>query len=177
MMMLIRPAHPEDVTELRQLGSASWWNTYSNLMSEEQIQDALDHLWSEEYLAKTILSSRHITLVAESTGHLAAYSECETHIGELAETLGIHGLTVNSAILWKMYVRRDHQRSGIGLRMMARVLSLLPEHTDALFVEYVRGNEPARRFYEAAGFGFYAVQEPQIQSGVAAVWMKMKIRE
>lgn len=85
----IHSAALEDIPEIRKVGTSAWWNTYSGLMSEERIRDRLSRWWSRAYLARTISSSKHSTLVGKLDGQVVAYSEAEILDNTQVRTLGI----------------------------------------------------------------------------------------
>ena len=65
------------------------------------------------------------------------------------------------ALLWGMYVRPEHRRTGVGRQLVAAVLDRLRELPGLEIVQLgvTAGNEPAVALYEAFGFEAYG-REP-----------------
>lgn len=77
------------------------------------------------------------------------------------------------AVIWKIYVLPEAQGKRIGLLLMNTALEFVGEHADVR-LEFVKGNEHARGFYEKAGFAFDF--EEELGDGSVTVWMRRKAR-
>jgi ribosomal protein S18 acetylase RimI-like enzyme len=64
---------------------------------------------------------------------------------------------VHKGVLWGMYVRPDARRTGIGRRLVERVLDHASGQVELIQVSVVGGNEPARRLYSSFGFVEYGI--------------------
>ncbi len=55
-------------------------------------------------------------------------------------------------VIWKLYLAADHRGRSLGVELLRRAISALPEHTARVDVEHFAGNAGAARFYEREGF-------------------------
>lgn len=132
-MASVRPGTAADVPGLRALGEAVLPATY------DPIDPALTALilgewWAVDRLAEQVGRLPHV--VAESEGEIVWMAN-----------LGRRG---DREVMWKLYVRPDHQGSGLGARLLAATEELV--ESDELWLEHVAGNDQAAGFYSRHGF-------------------------
>ena len=143
--MEIREVRPEDVAGIARVHVESWRTTYRGIMP----QAFLDGLsvesrtrWWEGLFART--DSRRCVLVAEDDdGEMIGFA-----IGG-PESRGGREFTGE---VYAVYLLEQHQRRGIGRRLMrAAAERLAALDMPAMLLWVLAENHPSRRFYEAIG--------------------------
>ncbi|WP_341212546.1 GNAT family N-acetyltransferase [uncultured Limimaricola sp.] len=135
--MEIRPALPDDVTELATLHVTCWSETYPGLVPAEEIarydRDLRLRQWERQIAQGT---SR--IMIAPGAGF--------AQIGPQREAaLAVRGVTEE---LYALYLTRAAQGRGFGRALFAAALAPSPGPLSAMVL---CGNDRACRFYEATG--------------------------
>jgi ribosomal protein S18 acetylase RimI-like enzyme len=158
----VRRATADDIDAIRRVGHAAWPATYA-FAGEGYVRDGLERWWSVESMTKSL---------AETTYVVAEHVDAE---GSLVVGIGNLDLGPDVPVIWRLYVRPDHQGDGIGGRIMHALLALVPAERDAVRLEYVDGNVRAASFYERHGFR-EAQREPGKREGWPdSVWMERPV--
>jgi diamine N-acetyltransferase len=138
----ILQASLSDIPAIRSIAEETWWPTYTPIISADQIRYMLNAIYSAETLQKVIEDGSQVFLIlSDETGPqgFAAFGQKPG----------------NPAIckLHKLYVLPENRGKGYGKMLIAAVkdrIATLQAHTLDLNVN--RYNDPARVFYEKAGF-------------------------
>jgi len=137
---LIEPATEEDIPIIQDIAAHVWPQTYSPIISKEQIAYMLDAMYSTASLQEQMRSG-HVFLIArqdEFPVGFASYSkEADDNIYKLQ----------------KIYVRIDRQQAGCGAALLRTVLNELREKKgNHLILQVNRNNSKAVGFYQRMGF-------------------------
>ena len=140
----IRPARPEDVPRLKQIGVTGWETTYSAFITPENRAAYLaGDFWSLETLRRVVADPGSLALVAESGGTIAAFITVEPRGDGEAGQIEIT----------RLYVDPGTQRSGIGAALCRAAFDWARQAgARAVIVNVFADNAPGRAFYERLGF-------------------------
>jgi ribosomal protein S18 acetylase RimI-like enzyme len=163
--MQIRPALARDIEGIQAVGRSAWRDTYTGLFPEEYIQHALEEWWSSDYLREALESEGQFLLVAEEEPQIVGVAESQVLDGR-------------RAILWKLYVLKEHRGQGIGSALIEESIGRLPAGIEALYTEYDSQNEGAAAFYASRGFVFDRREELDFQgTPVVSIYVKRVLKE
>lgn len=139
----IRPCLPEDAPAVRQVAYETWAATYAGIIPEAVQRQALDQWYQVDLLAKQIQSGRSLTLVLTDAadavqGFCTVSQRQEEGCRELA----------------RIYIRPEHQRRGLGRRLIETALMALKqtEPVGRLYVQVEAENGIGRQAYLQMGF-------------------------
>jgi ribosomal-protein-alanine N-acetyltransferase len=138
----LRPATPEDVPRLKDLGVLGWETTYQSFISAENRASYLaGPFWSLDRLASIVADPASLTLVAaDSTEVVVGFLTIETVNGDAIE-------------LTRFYVDSTLRGSGLGSILFDSGLAWARERgARTMLVNVFASNHGGRRFYERAGF-------------------------
>lgn len=145
MAMRIREAVPADAASMARVHVDSWRETYPGIVPAE-------------YLASLSYQKRESVWTDILSAERPA--ECnfvaETDDGEMVGFAGggpeREGSRTFRGELYAIYVLEEHQRAGLGRRLVSAVVRrLLSDGLNSMLVWVLEGNRPACRFYEALG--------------------------
>lgn len=142
--MIIRPAAVSDIPVIIQLAHATWWHTYKNILSDEQIIFMLRDMYAEITLRQQ-MDTGTTFLIAEREGAPVAFA----------------GGAVSSADtavykVQKFYIHPGQQGKGTGRKLMNELM-VLAQNLGAHILELnVNRRNPAFGFYKHLGFEVYA---------------------
>jgi ribosomal protein S18 acetylase RimI-like enzyme len=145
----IRPATAGDVPALRALGERTWRAAHDGVLSPAAVEQGVAEFFNEYSLGAAVRSGRMLVAVSD---------------GELVGLLESDRPQAARAVIWKVYVAPEAQRSGIGRALVERCIGA----TDApvVGVEHDDRNAAAGAFFERLGF---AVAELEDAGGVRIV--------
>ena len=144
--MEVRRAAENDIEGIQAVGTSAWWDTYPGLFPDEFIEQNLARWWSRKRLKQAIESEEHIVLVAE----------------EGQDVMGVAHTQIrddNSAILWKLYVLKEHRGRGVGTSLVEESIRQFPSQIETYYTEYHSENRRAAAFYASRGFVFDRTEE------------------
>jgi GNAT superfamily N-acetyltransferase len=142
--VVIRPATPADAAAIAQVRVDAWRVTYRGMIPESylaamKVEDSAA-MWLRVLSAN---AEAVCVFVAEDDGAVVGFASGN----RLAPPK--HGF---DAELSAIYLARDHQRSGIGTRLLGAVAGTLQTRgATGLLTWVIAGNRPARTFYEQLG--------------------------
>ena len=144
MTVTIRAARVDDAQPIARVRIDCWRSTYRGLIPGAYLDamqiDASAALWTRVLAAAT---DRASVFVADDDREVVGFAA-----GNMLEEPR-HGL---DAELSAAYVQRDHQRAGIGRRLVDAVARAQRAHgARGLIVWVIAGNKGARAFYEGLG--------------------------
>lgn len=139
-MNLISEATEKDFPLIRQIAYDTWPATYSNILSETQLQFMLGNMYSETALADNYKNGHHFLLVSDSQGILgfAAYQ----HDYEQRPVTRLH----------KLYVLPSAQSKGAGKTLIDHVEELARGYGSKAVSLNVNRFNTAYEFYLKRGY-------------------------
>ena len=151
MTIAIRPATAGDAPAIARVRIDGWRTAYRGLVPDAYL-DAMDIDASAALWQRILAAAPNATsvFVADDDGAVVGFAA-----GNMLEEPR-HDL---DAELSAVYVRRDHQRAGIGRRLVCAVARAQRGHgASGLIVWTLAGNKPARAFFETLGATLVAEQ-------------------
>lgn len=148
----VRRAEIGDVAAVQSVGLLTWPPTYLPFTSPDYVLRGLASWWSADAVGATI--ARDATFVAEVDGEVVGTA-----------TVGVLG---DDRTIWKLYVVPQHQGSGAGGALMRAMLDDVD--AEPVLVEFIDGNDRARRFYERFGFAPHRVEHEEGEP--STVWFR-----
>lgn len=138
--MKLRNAIITDIKNIIDLAHISWLDTYSDIISTEQIHFMLQKFYNEDVLFEHIASAQDMLRVLETEeGDLIGYS----HIVFVSK---------HHARLSKIYFYPQYKGQGLGTYMLQDIERILKEKEIELLLLNVNRNNPALHFYLKKGF-------------------------
>lgn len=140
-MYSIRKATQEDTETIRSIADATWWPTYSPILSSEQINFMLAEIYSPEKISSQLQNGDQSFLLLEENGRavaFAAYSPRE----ENANIYKLH----------KLYCLPETQGKGYGRLLIEAVINEVKHAGKSILHLNVNRHNNARTFYEKMGF-------------------------
>ncbi len=148
----IRKASLSDIPLIRKLSLLVWPQTYSSIISQEQINYMLEMMYSETSLSKQ--------MTEEGCTFLIVY-ENENPVGYASYAYEADGIWK----LQKLYVLPDQQGKGTGKLLVNQILeSIKPLGAKSLQLQVNRINK-AKEFYEKLGFNIITTADFDIGNG------------
>jgi GNAT superfamily N-acetyltransferase len=144
MSVTLRPAMPQDAPAIARVRIDCWRTTYRGIIPDAYL-DSMDIAESTELWSRVLAAGPNTAsiFVAEDNGEVVGFAA-----GNLLKEPR-HEL---DAELSAAYVRREHQRAGIGRRLVGAVARAQRAHgATGLIVWVIAGNKGARAFYENLG--------------------------
>ena len=140
----IRPAQAEDAPAIAQVHVQSWQTTYRDLLPAEYIARRTlaqrTAMWQRALTEP--LSGRCCFVADDATGHVTGFAaggpQREADLPYSGE-------------LYAIYLLREAQGNGIGMRLVAHVATALAAEGHGSLLVWVLAGNPACRFYEALG--------------------------
>jgi GNAT superfamily N-acetyltransferase len=136
----IRIAEPADIPLIRQLTFQIWPQTYTSVISQDQINYMLEMMYSESSLIKQMTEEGCTYLIVYENGipvGYASYAEEATGIWKLH----------------KLYILQSQQGKGAGRFIIDYIFKIIkPLNANVLQLQVNRKNNNARIFYEKLGF-------------------------
>ncbi|MCL2645192.1 MAG: GNAT family N-acetyltransferase [Betaproteobacteria bacterium] len=148
----IRPITPDDVPAIVSLARATWLDTYTSIISLEQIDYMLAQRYDRERLCAETKDPQKWLRQACLDGVLAGFAACEIYKGEFK--------------LDKLYIHPSMQRKGIGAALVDYAAALARKQGFSTMILAVnKQNEQAIRAYTLYGFHVRDKIETDIGSG------------
>ena len=154
----IRLAVPADVEPVSALLVTTWHDTYDVLIGAAKVTEITNSWHSIENLSRQIAMPGTSFLVAEAGRRIVG------HILANADRLPV-------LVVARLYVLPDHQRRGIGRRLLEAAVGHHPE-CDLLRLEVEADNEKGLAFYRREGFR--SVTERMVE-GIRHIGMEKNI--
>jgi len=146
--VIVRRATVSDIPSIQEIARVTWADTYRGIIPEEAQAKVLARAYSTESLSTSISRSQAF-LVAEVR---QAAAEAPVLAGYV--DIDFDGKQLN---LHRLYVLPQHQRTGLGRRLLDKAVALAAGCTssapDLRLVAHVeKDNHKARAFYKKVGF-------------------------
>jgi len=139
MPVTIRQAVVSDLPAIRQVAEGTWPVAYAGMISAAQIAYMLDMMYSMDALHEQ-LAKGHIFHLAEDGGRPVGFAGFEHHY------------TDGRTRLHKLYVLPALKGTGLGRRLVERVVQATLRSGDRAIELNVNKRNPAVRFYHHLGF-------------------------
>jgi GNAT superfamily N-acetyltransferase len=139
----VRRAVEDDLDAILSVGHRTWPVTYEPIAGADYVAMGLAKWWSAESTLPAIGAGR--MTVAELDGEVVGVASAGPYRahGEAGE---------GRLVLWKLYVLPEHQREGIGARLLEAVVEGARGIYPEIRLAYIEGNDAARDFYAHKGF-------------------------
>lgn len=142
----IRRAGPADAERLAKLGAETFSDTFAHLYPPRDLADFLAEAHTPRRYAAWAVDPAYGLWIAERNGEDVGYAlagPCHLPHPEVTPGCGE---------LWRIYVRKAMQGSGLGARLLARSLDWLAAPGRRLWIGVWSGNHGAQRLYARHGF-------------------------
>ncbi|MEW8978543.1 MAG: GNAT family N-acetyltransferase [Symbiobacterium sp.] len=153
MSFHVRHAAPEDAPAIAAVARITWADTYRGIIPAEIQQAVLPQWYAEDRLARAAGNPESAFFVAEGEGgQVVGFAQA----GPRKEA--------GDAELWRIYVLPEHQRRGIGRKLLQACLETLRARgpVNRLFVQVEAENQIGRRAYERLGFHYVREYDDEI---------------
>lgn len=150
--MTIINANEQHIPAIIHLAAVTWNDTYSSIISQEQIQYMLQLFYSKDVLLQQMHSRDHHFWILLDDKEISAYAHC---IEDACDP--------NMLKLSKLYVLPKFQGSGAGRLLLMHIENECYSLKRNRIVLNVNRNNPAKTFYLKRGFEI--VQEVDIPLG------------
>ncbi len=139
-MIILRKASEEDINVIRDIANSTWYNTYADYLSAEQIEYMLKKMYDEEVLLEQFKQG-HVFLIAT----------------EQNKDLGYAGFSIldpesSSYKLHKLYVLPEVHGRGVGKLLINEVMNIVSNLGGKSIELNVNRNNKAADFYKTVGF-------------------------
>lgn len=149
--LTIIPAFEKDISLIRSLAQQIWPQTYSSILSQQQINYMMDMMYSEQAIRKQ-MHTDHEFIIAYRNNVPVAFAA----YGEIAPAI---------YKLFKIYVLSSEQGNGTGKYIIDHIInSIKVKDAKALRLNVNRYNK-AKSFYEKLGFTVIKTEDIDIGGG------------
>ena len=140
-MFTISEATEDNLPLIRAIAEKTWWPTYSPFLQREQIRYMLDTIYGEDMMREAMASRSQTFIILRDENGPQGFAA----FGPRPEDPQVYKLH-------KLYVLPTVQQKGCGRALIRYITNrLLQENIHTLDLNVNRSN-PARWFYEKAGF-------------------------
>lgn len=140
-MFSVSEASERDISPIRDIAEKTWWPSYSSILSADQIRYMLDVIYAEETIRRQMVEGTQTYLVLRDEHGPQGFAS----YGRRADTPGV-------AKLHKLYVLPQRHGKGYGLALIDDIRNRLLKSGIYILDLNVNRHNPARGFYENAGF-------------------------
>ena len=145
MSIQVRVASPEDAGSIARVHVDSWRTTYAGIVPAE-------YLAGLSYRDRESLWNRVLSAERPVERGLVAETEGGDVIGFATYGREREGNSTYRGELYAIYLLEDHQRMGLGRRLVSAVVrELLVNGFSSMLLWVLEDNHPACRFYESLG--------------------------
>jgi GNAT superfamily N-acetyltransferase len=139
-MIILRTAKEEDIQVIQDIANSTWYNTYADYLSAEQIEYMLESMYNKGALL-TQFQEGHVFLIA---------TEDNVDMGFAGFSL----LDADAAVykLHKLYVLPEMHGRGVGKLLINEVLNRVKKLGGKSIELNVNRNNKAADFYKSSGF-------------------------
>ncbi|HEU5148104.1 MAG TPA: GNAT family N-acetyltransferase [Chryseosolibacter sp.] len=155
-MFKISEATEADFPSIIQIAEATWWPTYRDILTHEQIRYMLDAIYTPESLAKQKTDQAQVFLIGKDDGGPQGFTSYAPR-SENSDVYKLH----------KLYVLPHNHKRGYGRMLIDAVRSRMLQANKYLLDVNVNRYNPALRFYE--NYGFKIIGEEDVPIG--PYWM------
>ncbi len=142
----IRRATGDDAAVLAVLGRETFTETFGHLYPPQDLAGFLDAAHAPEHYANSAANPAFALWIAESDGRAVGYAEAGKCLIKHPE------VTPGCGELQRLYVRREAQGGGLGVRLLETALAWLERSDRRLWIGCWSENFGAQRLYGRYGF-------------------------
>ncbi len=153
----IRRATASDAAALAAIGRETFAETFGHLYPPEDLASFLDAAHAPAHYAGVAADAAFALWIAEARGRAVGYAEAGRCL------IGHADVTPHCGELQRLYVRRDAQGGGLGVRLLETALGWLERPGRRLWIGCWSENLGAQRLY--ARYGFSKVGEYEFSVG------------
>ena len=153
-MISVVGATIEDIQIIRELAQITWYPTFREILSQEQIEYMLEMMYSEKALKEQIEVKKHQFFLAKEDERILGYLSVEVDYNQQPVTK-IH----------KIYILPDLQSKGIGKLLMQKAEQVALENNNTILSLNVNRFNKALKFYETVGFSITKTEDINIGNG------------
>lgn len=136
-MLVIREATINDIPEIVEISFQTWFKTYENIISKEQIDYMFGEMYTPEALWKQMDFLGHRFYIAEEDGVPVGFASMSEMIHESDKTAKVH----------KLYLLPSTHKKGYGKMMLLYLEDVLRTENYRFLILNVNRNNPAYHFY------------------------------
>lgn len=138
-MITIHKVKLEEISEVKELLSHTWKDTYGSFLSSETI-DKIISSWHDPKL-----------LANQAQNPDIFFGVAKNEKGEIVGLVTVRKIDNETLMMYRLYVHRDYQRQGIGKKLMNEAINIFPQ-TKKLRLEVEEQNNKGLSFYLKQGF-------------------------
>lgn len=153
-MISVVNATIEDIPTIREMAHITWYPTFREILSQEQIEYMLEMMYSEKALKEQIEVRNHLFFLAKESEKALGYLSVEVDYNQQPITK-IH----------KIYILPDLQGKGIGKLLMQKAEQVALENQNTILSLNVNRFNKATKFYESLGFVNTKTEDIDIGNG------------
>lgn len=139
-MIILRKAKEEDIEIIQDIANSTWYNTYADYLSAEQIEYMLDKMYNKGILLSQFKEG-HVFLMAQEDDKDMGYAG-----------FSILDTEARSYKLHKLYVLPEMHGKGVGKLLVNEVVNQVRSLGGRSIELNVNRNNKAANFYKSAGF-------------------------
>ncbi len=149
--LVIRPASFNDIKYIQKITAATWQQTYTPILSKDQIDYMLEKFYSTPSLEEQIKNKHYFFLALQNYSPVGFASF--SHVGE------------KTYKLQKLYVLPDVQKTGAGKKLFETVETVAKSMGAETLILNVNRKNKAKIFYEKNGFRVIREEDIDIGNG------------
>ena len=157
-MLSVRIASITDIPLIRELTFAIWPQTYSSIISQEQIDYMLDMMYSTASLRKQMEEEGCTFIIVYDEKEPVGFASYAQHPSD----------NESEPLIWKLnkiYVLQSQQGKGTGKFMITYIISDIKGKAAKALQLQVNRNNKAKDFYEKLGFDVIKTADFEIGNG------------
>jgi len=144
---LIRSVTVQDLNELQQLARTTFYDTFAEMNTPENMKQYLSTDLSEEKLRAELLNPDSKTFFIQTDGETIGYMKLNVGSAQ-TEQVDPGGLEIQ-----RIYVKREYHGTSVGLTLLNYAIDLaMQEKNKFIWLAVWEKNPRAIRFYEKNGF-------------------------
>ena len=148
---MIRTATADDIDIIQKIAADTWPDTYSDIISKEQLEYMLDLMYSKKSLEEQ-MQKGHLFYIAEAAGQAVGFASVSRE-------------EQNVFKLNKLYVLPAMQKTGAGKVLLNQVISHATNAGGQSLILQVNKKNKAKSFYEKQGFTVIKEQVLELEHG------------
>ena len=163
--MNVRPAKPDDVELLAQIGASTFYETFRPHNTEDDMQAYIHKSYNVPLIEQNLHNENIHYALAIDEGVVIGYTK-------LLLGSAHPKLTGNTIELEKIYVQQSFHGSGAGVKLMQYAIDYSRTvHFETLFLGVWKENERAVNFYRKTGFEMFDTRLFQLGSRICEDYM------
>ncbi|HWK22337.1 MAG TPA: GNAT family N-acetyltransferase [Ureibacillus sp.] len=153
----------EDLNELQAIGKKTFYETFKDQNTAENMQNYLDKAFDLKKLKKELSNANSQFFFAFVHNEVAGYLKLNTEDAQ-SEAMGNDALEIE-----RIYIKSDYQKMGLGKYLLTKAIEIsLAQNKSNIWLGVWEKNDNAVAFYKKMGFvqagkhSFYMGNEEQI---------------